>query len=439
MDKFIKRELWPNLIGSLAHRRIVALLGPRRVGKTVLLKKLIEELKVQGNPAERIFYYNLDDVGLRAQVKQDFRHVQKDMEQELGASLDSQKQRIFLFIDEAQKAPDLFELVKIFYDEEFPIKTFLSGSSSLDIRKQTAETLGGRIDCHYLYPLTLAEATELSNLLLYPHIEEDLSLKFLQERAKTGYQNQDELERILRKILLLGSLPEIYLSDKNEALELLNNFIATYLDKDIRGLEKGINIEKFQLSFQSLAEYTADLINFAQISQDTGIKRETISNYFELLENTLVVQTTTPYTFPELKNLYKGRKLFFFDGGVVNRLRAFLSLEEVERAQFLGSIFENFIFQNLRARMINDIKRPDLYFLRDYQGHEIDFVYRRGEIVVPIEATYATSISWRKLKNMSYFLGRLPKVKHALIFYRGDLQEFDLSGVKLFALPYFMV
>lgn len=438
MDKFIKRSLWQDLIKHLDNKEIGIILGPRQVGKTTLILKLIEYVKEKGISEKYIYYYNLDDIDLRTKIKRDFKFIKKDIELNLGHSLEKERGQVYLFIDEGQKSPAIFDLVKIFYDRGLPVKIFISGSSSINIKDKTAETLSGRVTYFYLSPFTFEE-TVGKDFGFYQLIEEIKNEDILKRVASKGYRKSEEYRQILDKALFLGSLPKVFLASREEAISYLNNFLSTYLDKDIKDIGSKVNLENFHLSFKYLAEYTADLFNFSKISADLGIKRDSLYRYFELLEKTLVISTLSPFVFPEIKNIFKSRKLFFFDCGVANRLRGFMSLEEIKRAHFLGKVFENFIFQNLSAKASNDLKKPSFFHFRDYQNHEIDFVYHRGSITIPIEATYSQDIPLGKIRNFRKFFSFRPRAKYGIIFYLGEVKTFTVFKKPIFAVPFFLV
>lgn len=437
MDKIIERELWKRLTSELTKNEVTILLGPRQVGKTTLLLKLIEHLKPQ---TEKIFYYNLDDVEVRSKIKRDFRFIKKDIEQKMGYLIENTQGKIYLFIDEGQKSPDIFDLVKMLYDQHLNIKVFISGSSSLNIREKTAETLSGRANYLYLFPLTFTEMTKYEHSL-YPRIgfEEIRDEKQLVELSSFGWRKIEEIEHIFSKMLFVGGLPKVLSSGGKESINSLNNFIASYLDKDIKDVGLKVNIENFHLSFKYLSTYTANLFNFAKMAQDLSIKRDSLYRYFELLEKTLVITTLPPFIFPTVKNIFKSRKLFFFDTGITNRLKGYMTFEELRRSDFLGNIFESFIFQNLYAKSQNDIKKPTFYYFRDYQNHEIDLIYQRGDFTIPIETTYSSSISGKKLRNFAKFFDLNQGSTHGFIFYLGEVKTYQVSGRKVFALPYFLI
>ena len=437
MDKIIKRHLWSDLVSDLDKERITILLGPRQVGKTTLLLRLIEHLKEKGVDERSIFYYNFDDIDLRSNMKRDFRFIQKDIEKRTGTPIENGS-KIYLFLDEGQKCPSVFELVKLFFDKNYPLKCFISGSSSLNIKDKSVETLSGRVHYFYLSPVSFSESIG-QDFGLYRHLENINNLQDIKELASFGYRHIEKYQRLFYRLLFLGGLPKIISLKDEDSISYLNDFLSSYLDKDIKDIGAKVDIESFHLSFKYLSSYCADLFNFSKLGEDLGIKRDSLYRYFELLEKTLVVKTVSPFIFPQMKHIFKSRKLFFFDNGVVNRLKGFISFEEVVRAQFMGKVFENFIFQNLYSRSLNDLKKPDFYYYRDYQDHEIDFIYQRGGNTIPIEASYTTQISGKKLRNFSRFFSLFPKAQYGIIFYLGEIKKLKVKDKRIFAVPYFLV
>lgn len=438
MDRIIKREIWGRLKDELGKKEITILLGPRQTGKTTLILQLIDYLERQGVNSSFIYKYNFDDVDLRAKVKRDFYFIQKDIEQKLGYSIESVKNKLYIFLDEGQKSPTVFELVKIFFDTGLNLKIFISGSSSINIKDKSVETLSGRVNYFYLSPLTFTEAVG-TDFGIYRTLENIKDVKEVRELASAAYRKEKEYRNLFTKMLFWGGMPKIHEEDSSESLKYLNNFMSSYLDKDIKDIGAKVDIESFHLSFKYLSSYCADQFNFSKLGSDLGIKRDSLYRYFELLEKTLVIKTVLPFIFPELRNIFKSRKLFFFDNGVVNRLRGFLTFTEVERAGFTGKIFENLVFQNLNARSLNDLKKPDFYYFRDYQNHEIDFVYQRGDVIIPIEAHYSSSIENRTLRNFANFFSNAKAAKYGIVFYSGDIKEYRVMQNKVYALPFFLI
>jgi len=438
MDKFIERAIWSDFTNSVKNKEITVLLGPRQVGKTTLMLELMKFIKKDLHVEEKyVFYYNLDDIDTRSKIKKQFRFIQKDIENKLGKILSQIDKTVYLFIDEGQKSPSIFELAKIFYEEKLLIKIYISGSSSLTIREKAGETLSGRVHYFYLYPFTFGEITG-NKSDLYSLIEKIKDEEQLKEIAASGFRRLEELEFSLNQVLLYGSLPKVWTAPNLAKINYLNNFLTTYLDKDIKDIGLKINLENFHLSFKLLSDYVTRLINFSKISADLGIKRDSLYRYFEILEKTLIIKTINPFYFPLLKNVFKNRKLFFFDNGVINRLKGYLEYDELKRENSLGKLFENFVFQNLFSKSLNDIKKPNFYFFRDYQNHEIDLIYQRGEIIIPIEATFSKIISKEKIRNFEKFFSLEKKARFGIVFYDGEVKKIPVSGQNIYAVPYFL-
>lgn len=438
MDKFIKRRIWPLSLRELETNEITILLGPRQVGKTTLFHQLMNHLLEKRIHQSRIFYYNFDDIGLRSKIKKDYAYLQHDIELKIGKPLSQIKDKLYLFIDEGQKSPDIFDLAKIFHDRQYRIKIFISGSSSLNIKHKTAETLVGRIRYIYISPLLFSELIE-KDLSIYEKLETNLVEKELKEKAAEGFRNQEKLQNILRKMLVFGSLPKTVFLNQEETVIHLNNIITTYFDKDIKDIGIKVNLENFHLSFTYLADYIGNLFNFSKLASQLGIKRDSLYRYIDLLEKTLVINTVSPFIFPHIKNVFKNRKLFFFDTGIANRLKGFIHFDEFQHAQWVGNLFENFVFSNLQAKSLNDYKKPIFYYFRDYQQHEVDFIYQRGNITIPIETTYSVNIDNKKIINFRTFFQRYPQAKHGILFYLGEVKKITIEDKNVLALPFFFV
>lgn len=167
--EYITREIEPLCLDRMKTGLITAIIGARQVGKTTMLMKLKEIVSAKGIvPEERIFYYSLDDPILRAELNKDFRFIEKEIEKLTGESLLKLKNPIFLIIDEAQKSPVIFDWLKIIYDTySKEIKIIISGSSALEVKGKSTESLSGRITFLKLHPLILRELVcQLTNVTL---------------------------------------------------------------------------------------------------------------------------------------------------------------------------------------------------------------------------------------------------------------------------------
>ena len=188
MDEFIKREIWESLVKDFEKKEVAILLGPRQTGKTTLLMQLIKHLENKGCPKKNIFYFNFDDVDIRSKIKLNFYFIKKEIELTLGKLIEEVDEQIYIFIDEGQKVPEIFDLVKIFYEKKYHIKVFISGSSSINIKDKSTETLAGRVHYFYLSPLVFSEATG-TKLSVYNDLE-DITFSSIVTLKKTSLRDK---------------------------------------------------------------------------------------------------------------------------------------------------------------------------------------------------------------------------------------------------------
>lgn len=445
---YIERDILVQLKQSLKeHFYISALIGPRQVGKTTLLNKLGEFLE-QGMQVEkkRIFYFNFDNADLRNKAKADFKYILKEIEAVLGAPLTDSKMLVYLFIDEAQKVPEIFDLVKMIFDEnQDKIKIFLSGSSSFNIRKNSAETLAGRIRFFYLYPFTIREITQhiLSKNLESSLLDIILSGNFTKDGysklQSQIYASRENIFPIWNQSIVFGFLPKIFqLENLEDKRFYLRDFIDTYLEKDIRLLKEIGDVDLFSRVLDLFISQDSQLLNTARISNNFDISRITLTKYLSILKETNVVSLISTFSGKISKKLIKSPKIIFFDNGFINYHSKIFDREQLLTTGKIGSVFENIIINNILRHIENSSTPPNVYFYRDYQGHEIDIVVETADKIIPIEITYSSKIIKDKIKNFRAFYKDFPQSEDGFIVYSGDFDQASIDGKTITAIPFWM-
>lgn len=444
---YIEREILSALKKSIdEHFYISALIGPRQTGKTTLLNKLKDFLENEkGIPKEKIFYFNLDNVDLRSKIKTDFKYIQKEIEANLGFALGNLQTPVYLFIDEAQKSPEIFDLMKIIFDEyQDNVKIFLSGSSSFNIQKHSAETLAGRIRFFYLYPFSLRELINhyihpLKNSLLQTIINgeyEDANYTKMQAQI---YGDREKIFPVWQQALLFGFLPKIFqLGASDDKNFYLRDFINTYIEKDIKLLKEVGDIELFSRVLSLFISEDSQLLNIAGIANNFGISRLTLNKYFSILKETNVLYSIFPFVRKNSKKLVKSSKIIFFDNGFINYESKIFSFEQLLSSNKLGVILENIIINNALRYITNSPTPPNIYFWRDYEGHEIDLIIETADKIIPIEITYSSKIASDKRINFKSFYKSFPHAENGFIVYTGEHQSIKLKDKKITAIPFWM-
>ncbi|MBI4991425.1 ATP-binding protein [Candidatus Gottesmanbacteria bacterium] len=436
--RFFLREAKGKVIKWLRQGYIVAVLGARQVGKTTLIKELAQKQTVP------CFYYSFDDVLLRGKVASDFYFIKKDLEARLGMVLERLDREIYLLIDEAQKEPSVFELLKIFHDSfSEKIKIIVSGSASLEIQKKTSESLAGRAQYVYLFPLSIGEVLREKFLLPKQSLFTCLFaqkplLEFLKQQQVLLYPHLSELENLLSEILVFGLLPGVWQKKTEEKMGYLRSIVSLYLEKDIRltGLVKELDI--FQNLLEILSFQVGGVLNLTNLSSQVQTSVNTLKNYRSILKNTFVLKTLSPYIAAAQKRLVKNTKVYFYDVGVANFLAGREKIANIFDSKASGGIFENIILKTYEAFSQNETVPVRTYFWRNYQGNEVDLILKKEDRVIPIEITNSTNIVSKKITNLGLFLEETSQADFGLVVYNGELKTIPVKTKQLICLPWWL-
>ena len=417
----------------LAEGYITVILGARQTGKTTLIKKL------QGKLKGKSFYYLLDSALTSAKIESDPEFLQNDLAMRLGTSIEKFAGEINIFLDEVQKAPSVFEQVKLWHDtykNKFHI--VLSGSASLDIQKKCSESLAGRAQYVYLYPLTIHEIVKnmfqqdtqsfLSNL-------DQVNFHDLQQSYASFYPQKQELNLLFKNLMVFGLLPGVMTRQENEKFAYLRSIIELYLDKDIRATGMVKELSDFNKLLEIASYEVGGLINIQNLSRVVNSTAVTLNNHLSILENTFVINFLEPFVAVRDRAV-KSKKWYFYDVGVPNYLARRLKFENVYGAKVYGGIWENILLTSALSIFKNEVASRNTFFWRNYEGREIDLVLEKGNEIIPVEITASAVVEKRKIDNLKFFLEKNAGVKQAFVVYGGDLKEIKISGTHVIFLPW---
>lgn len=332
------RTIKSQILAKLFKGKAIIIVGPRQVGKTTLSNGLIEE----SGYAKNLIKFNCDNPTDRDKLNnRDFEFLD---------SLVGDKKMIF--IDEAQKAGTIGQTIKLLADSYKNTKQIIAtGSSSINLLDKTEEPLTGRKAIFKLFPLSLNE--------LYPN--KDL-LKISKE---------------LEILLIYGSYPEVIsapgASDKEEVLRELS---SSYLYKDVFEFQDIKNSSVLTSLLKALALQLGSEVSYNELANTVGIDKKTVERYIDLLEKNYIIFRLPPYAKNKRRTISKMRKIYFYDLGVRNSIINNYNLP-ADRAD-TGALWENFmIIERFKKQEYEKIYTNN-YFLRTYDGAEIDLVEERG-------------------------------------------------------------
>lgn len=371
--QYIPRIIEKQLKNSLNRGKSILLLGARQTGKTTLLKHL---------NLNSLSYTFLDP-----EIRLRFEKSPRLLGQEIAAYKQLNHLNLpIVMIDEIQKVPALMDAIQLLIDNH-EAKFILTGSSVRKLRRHSQfNLLPGRVINFHLDPLSLLEMPtplpELQTLLLY------------------------------------GSLPGIYLENDLPAKEInLKAYVINYLEEEIRGEALVRQLGSFAQFLELAAIETGNQINIHKLSQELGVGRHTISEYFQILEDCLIAEKIDPITnITTRRRLTKAPKYLFLDMGI-RRIAA----KEGSRLSLktMGTLFEQFIglelLRYLRAMMTTTIK---LRYWRDHAGPEVDYVLEGNKQYLPIEIKWTESPNIQDAKHLIKFMSEYDCIKPAYIICR---------------------
>ncbi|MEO1514899.1 MAG: ATP-binding protein [Bacteroidota bacterium] len=330
----IRRIIEDQVLNSLVANKVVILLGPRRVGKTVLIQQVIDKLE------EPYLLLNGEDFSvleiLSRRSVQNYKNLLGDKK--------------VLLIDEAQKIPDIGNILKLMVDGIQGIKILVTGSSAFDIDKYTGEPLTGRKKTFNLLSLSEQELDQIEDLI--------------------------EKKDNLRMRLVYGNYPElVHIKNLNDKAEYLNEIVNSYLLKDILMFESIRNSDKILNLLRLVAFQIGGEISLVELASSLSMSKNTVEKYLDLLSKVFVLHKVGGFSRNLRKEIAKRNKWYFYDNGLRNILIA--NMNPLELRNDVGMLWENYViservkYQKYSRLIVNN------YFWRTYDKQEIDWLEER--------------------------------------------------------------
>ena len=424
MKKYVIRANEKFIFESFERSFVSALLGSRRVGKTTLLNYYMKL-----HPNRKWVSLNMDILSQRKRVANEELKILIEQEalQKIGVG-----EKIWVFIDEAQKCPELFDQVKILYDtfkDQNKLKFILTGSAHLNLHQLTAESLAGRVELLHLREFNLRELTLLTHPNLQLPTDTTLNILFDSKNIKALeeiYESLKPFERVfvssLESQLLWGGLPETFVNDTmNFRLKYLSDYLQTYLEKDIRAIETISDLSLFENLMKICAELTGSLRDDKKISDALHCSRNTLYKYRNYLLATLQYTEIYPLIDSTVKRLIKSPKGYLVNNGLISYLTGIHDLSILRITGGIGHRFENWLLNEIQTWMDSVVERHQIHFWRTSSGAEVDFVLTLGTEIMPVEVTYSSQIDSKKFNGLKSFLRHSPKSTLGIFCYTGPL------------------
>ncbi|MBN2657225.1 MAG: ATP-binding protein [Spirochaetales bacterium] len=319
-------------------RPCVLLTGIRQTGKSSLLQRILPDAR----------YITFDDYLLADSAETNPKAFLSSL---------SEKQ---IILDEIQYVPGLFRELKILIDQDrrIPARWILTGSQKFVLMEAARESLAGRIG--------LIELETLSS--------EELSSDFPEKESKN--------------LLWQGGFPELWANGNINISSYLGDYITTYLEKDLRSIINTPNLRDFNRFLRACAVRTGSLVNYTDMARDTGISPNTAKAWLNTLVRSGIITLLEPWFGNLSKRFTKSPKIFFNDQGILCHLLNITGFDQLESSPFSGAVWENFVFNEL-IRTSGISPAVNLFFYRDQNKVEVDFLIETGSRIILIEAKFA--------------------------------------------------
>src|SRR5712671_6621926 len=315
--RYVTRKLGTTLQVASRHFPAVVITGPRRAGKTTLLRQLFPKAQ----------YVLLEDPDIQGRIRSDPRTFLEEL-------------RPPVVFDEIQNAPELLSYVRTLVDTgpRRMGRWLFTGSQEAPLMQGISESMAGRAAILQLLPLSMAETNKVN--------------------------------------VLHGGFPEVLARPKARSLWFAS-YLQTYLERDVRAITNVRDLATFRRFLALLASRHGQILNKTALAAPLGVTVPTIGDWLHILEVTGQIILVPPYFENLGKRLIKSPKVYLGDSGLACYLLGLTSVAELERSPFLGSLFEGFVAAEIIKSQTDRGMRKELYYFRDQQGLEVDFLVPR--------------------------------------------------------------
>ena len=379
--RYITRSIEKEIIQASRSFPALLVTGPRRAGKTTLLQKLFPEAS----------YYLMEDPDEISRVKADPRSFIEEIKPPA-------------ILDEIQNVPELFNYLRTRIDKRphhFG-QWYFTGSQDAPLMKGVSESMAGRVGVFHLLPLSSEESKKVS--------------------------------------IVGGGFPEVLSKPKTSGV-WFRSYIQTYLERDVRAVSAIKDLATFRRFLSLLASRCGMILNKTDIAAPLGVSVPTLSEWIDVLEITGQIIVVPPFYENFGKRLIKSPKIYFVDSGLMCYLLGIETESALRRSTFLGPIFEGFVASEIVKHQINSGKRREIYYFRDQQGLEVDFIVPKGNAnLVIMEAKAVRSIKPAmgiSLEKLTRAISRY-KVEKCIVHLnppKGTKREFRTVSQGVKALP----
>lgn len=394
---YIKRSVTDSIDYLLRHFPAVVVLGARQVGKSTLIRHILPDAPLFDLERESDFQRVNDDPGL----------------------LLHEISRPVIF-DEAQLSPGLFRALRVAIDQQrdLPGQFLLSGSSSPQLLEQISESLAGRVAIVELDPLSWHEIERQGVNDVIAALANPEQMKELQPLVT---------RQELLTLCLHGGYPEPVLKhDEGKFFRLwMENYLKTYIERDIRALFPQLNLDAYKRFIQMLAFSSGEMINASNFARSLDVSQPTIKRYLEIVEGTFLWRRIPSYQKNASKRIVKMPKGHLRDTGLINYFLRLQNSNDMKAHPQFGRIWETFISEQLIRHFKNRLESIEYYYYRTQNQAEVDLILETDHGLIPIEIKAGSVTGKRQIIALEQFI-KEHNCRFGVVINNGD-EIFKLS------------
>lgn len=421
--RLIQRELFSKIKPWIERPEIIVIMGSRQVGKTTLLKMIMETL-----PEKQKLYLDLEDQVILEICNSGI----ETFIQYLQLNGYNPSKKFFVLIDEIQYLENPSNFLKLLYDHYPDLKLIVTGSSSFQIKQKFKDSLTGRKIVFELDSFSFNEFLQLKSPKL---LEKRIYLGDIFTILNSGYNKSwslvlNEFLPIFWDYLTFGGYPKPAQETRKEIkIALINEIFTSYVRKDIKDIGNIVNVTGYNQLVKLLAHQIGNQVNFNELSNTLQLHQNTLKKFVFLLENTFIISLLRPYFQNKRKELSKMPKVYFLDIGLRNAIAN--NFQWPLNRSDLGSLVENFVFLELKRKFTQE----QLFYWRTLSKAEIDFVLQLDNLqIVPIEVK-AARLNKPVISRAFHSFIQKYKPKSGIIINLNFVGVVEVNGCSVYFLP----
>ncbi|MBI4646974.1 MAG: ATP-binding protein [Bacteroidia bacterium] len=384
-----KRKHFEVLVEHLEKKQITELVGLRRTGKTTLLFQLINELKKKEIDPLQIWYFTYDENKINIE----------DLIFEFSrqTKVNYKEKKIYIFLDEIQKLDDFQSQLKVYFDLYPELKFFISGSTSLFIKRKTQESLAGRIFSILIKPLCFEEYLIFSEKESLLKNREIYTLEI--EKEYENYWQNQFIETINMRI-------------ESDRRQYLTSIIKKIIYEDIPMVFSVENPEILFSIIKIIAQNPGYYLNYDNLGNDLQISSKTISKYISILEQSFLIKILYNYSRNQLSSEKKLKRVY------------------LSSVSFCIALSDNVQKGSMAENAILSVKDYNFFWLDAYK-HEVDFIETGNEKIIPIEIKYKSELKNNELQNLFLFTNKF-NINNAVVMMKNPTSDFiEYKGLRI--------